>query len=150
MMMNPGRSILAALGGFLLFQVLTQMLETTSVAVVAGGSLADEASYFAVRNRPGLLVTKLGYTAAAALLSGYLSAKIAVVHEMRHTMAAAALVTAILVWEFTASEYAHYTPVWMRVALVAITGPIMLVGGWIRTSAGLPLPPDTSQEGPRS
>ncbi len=147
---NPARSILAVLGGFLLFQVVTQLLETTSVAMVAGGSVADESSYFAVRNRPRLLAAKLGYTAAIALLSGYMSAKIAAVHEMRHTMAAAVLVSTVLVWEFTASEYAQYTPVWMRVALVAITAPVMLVGGWIRTSAGLPLPPESSESGPRS
>jgi hypothetical protein len=54
--MSPSRSILAVLGGFVVFQVLTQLLELTLVAVVAVGPPADEAAYLAVRNRPGVLV----------------------------------------------------------------------------------------------
>ena len=36
--------------------------------------------------------------------------------------------TAVLVWSFTAGEYAASTPGWTRIALVALTGPAMIGG----------------------
>ena len=129
------RSILAVLGGFVLFQVLTQLLETTLVAVAAAEPIADETAYFAVRNRPALLAARIAYTSVAALLSGYMAAKIAMSSPVRHAMAAAAVVMALLAWEFTGSDYARVTPMWMRIVLIAMTGPMMLAGGWIRASA---------------
>ena len=43
--------------------------------------------------------------------------------------------TAVLVWSFTAGEYAAYTPVWTRIALVALTGPAMIAGASLRARA---------------
>ncbi len=40
-----------------------------------------------------------------------------------------------LIWSFTVGEYAAYTPVWTRIALVALTGPAMVAGAAVRARA---------------
>ena len=87
------------------------------------------AGYLAVRNQPVILGAQLGYTSIAAVLAGYLTAKIAGPEEMLHGGVAALLQTTALVCGFTAGEYAASSrPVWMRMALVLVTGPAMLLG----------------------
>jgi hypothetical protein len=134
--MNPVRSLLAVLGGILLISLLVEPLEFTLVGAIAGGPVTDIEGYFAVRNRPGFLAAKVVYNTAAALLGGYMVAKIAGHAEMWHAGVAAALQTAALIWGATASEYAPFTPVWMWVVLTLLTGPAMLAGGAVRTRAG--------------
>jgi hypothetical protein len=91
--------------------------------------------YFAARNEPGMLAAKLVYNTVAGLLGGYMTAKIAGFQEMKHAGAAAAVQTAALIWGFTMSEYAAFTPAWMRIALILITGPAMMVGASVRAHA---------------
>lgn len=131
-MINPVRSILSVLGGFVLFQVLTQLLELPLVAFVGGGPPQDEATYLAVRNQTMVLGARVGYTIAAGLLAGYMSAKVAGVFEIRHALGAAALVTGQLLMEFT-TQFAP--PLWTRAALLLVAGPSMLLGAWVRASA---------------
>lgn len=133
--MSPIRSLLAVLGGIALVSLLVEPLEFTLVGAVAGGAVTDIDAYFAVRNRPWMLAAKLVYNTAAALLGGYMVAKIAGHAEMAHTGLAAAVQTAALIWGATASEYAPYTPAWMWVMLILLTGPAMLAGGAIRARA---------------
>ncbi|OFW02287.1 MAG: hypothetical protein A3J29_22975 [Acidobacteria bacterium RIFCSPLOWO2_12_FULL_67_14b] len=133
--MNPVRSLVAVLGGILLISVLVEVLEFTLVSARAGGAIGDMTQYFAVRNRPEMIGAKLVYTTLAALLGGYMTAKVAGSREMLHGGAAALVQTAALAWGFTAGEYAAFTPGWTRVALVALTGPAMLVGASVRGRA---------------
>jgi len=70
-----------------------------------------------------------------AILGGYMTAKVAGRQELGHGGAAALVQTAALAWGFTVGEYAAFTPVWMRVALVALTGPAMVAGASIRARA---------------
>lgn len=133
--MNPIRSIIAVLGGIGLVSVVVEVLEFTLVNAVAGGTVADMAGYFAVRNRPAMLGAKLVYNSLAALLGGYMTAKVAGTREILHAGAAALLQTAALIWGFTAGEYAGFTPVWMRAALLLLTGPAMIAGAAIRARA---------------
>jgi hypothetical protein len=93
------------------------------------------AAYFAVRNRPVILAAKLLYNTLAAILAGYMTAKIAGLRELLHAAVVAIVQTMALVWGFTAGEYASFTPVWMRVALVLTTGPAMMLGASIRARA---------------
>ncbi|MBI3048923.1 MAG: hypothetical protein HYY76_11515 [Acidobacteria bacterium] len=134
-MMNPVRSLVAVLGGILLISVVVEVLEFTLVNARAGGAIADMPQYFAVRNQPMMLGAKLVYNTLAAVLGGYMTAKVAGSRERLHGGAAALVQTAALIWGFTAGEYAAFTPVWTRVALVAVTGPAMLVGASIRGRA---------------
>ena len=129
------RSIVAVLGGIGLISIVVEALEFTLVNAVAGGTITDMQGYFAVRNQPGILIAKLGYNSVGGVLGGYLTAKVAGRQEMRHGWAAAILQTGGLVWGFTGGEFAAFTPVWMRIALVLLTGPAMLVGASVRARA---------------
>lgn len=133
--MNPIRSTLAVLGGILLISVVVEVLEFTLVNARTGGAIVDMPGYFAVRNQPAMLAAKLVYNSLAAVLGGYMIARVAGGGEMIHGAAGALVQTAGLVWGFTAGEYAAFTPVWMRVALVALTGPAMIAGASVRARA---------------
>ena len=115
--------------------IVVETLEFTLVNAAAGGAITDMAGYFAVRNQPGILGAKLVYNSLAASLGGYMTAKVAGVREMMHAGVAALAQTAALIWGFTAGEYAGFTPIWMRIALVLLTGPAMLAGASIRARA---------------
>ncbi|MBM3818715.1 MAG: hypothetical protein FJW14_06820 [Acidimicrobiia bacterium] len=134
-MTNPLRSALAVIAGVAVISLVVQSLEFTLVNAVADAPVRDMAGYFAVANRPSMLAAKLGYQTLAAILGGYLTAKIAESERLKHGALAAAVQTTALVWGFTAGEYAAFTPVWMRVALVVVTGPAMLAGAWVRAQA---------------
>jgi hypothetical protein len=129
------RSVVAVLGGIGLISIVVEVLEFTLVNAVSDGTVTDMQGYFAVRNHPAILTAKLGYSSIGAVLGGYLTARVAGRREMLHASAAAFLQTMALIWGFTAGEYAEFTPAWMRVALVLLTGPAMLVGGSIRARA---------------
>jgi heme/copper-type cytochrome/quinol oxidase subunit 3 len=133
--MNPIRSLVAVLGGILLISVVVEVLEFTLVSARAGGAITDMAGYFAVRNQPAMLAAKLVYNTLAAVLGGYMIAKIAGSRELLHGALGALLQTGAFGWGFTAGEYAAFTPVWMRIALVALTAPAMLAGAAIRARA---------------
>ena len=132
---NPFRSIIAVLGGIGLVALVSEALEFTLVTAASGGSITDLAGYFEVRNRPMILAAKLVYNSVAAILGGYITARVAGSREMLHAGAAAAIQTMALIWGFTAGEYASFTPVWMRIALVLLTGPAMLLGASVRAKA---------------
>jgi hypothetical protein len=133
--MNPIRSVVAVLGGILLISVVVEVLEFTLVSARAGGAITDIQGYFAVRNQPVMLAAKLVYNSLAAVLGGHMIAKVAGSHEMLHAAVGALVQTVTLAWGFTAGEYAAFTPGWMRVALVALTGPAMLAGASVRARA---------------
>ena len=134
-MTNPLRTALAVIGGVALISLTVEALEFTLVNAAADEPIRDMARYFAVRNSPGMLAGKLVYNTLAALLGGYMTAKIAGSEEMKHGALGAAVQTTALIWGFTAGEYASFTPAWMRVALVVVTGPAMLAGAWVRAQA---------------
>ena len=133
--MNPIRSIIAVLGGVAVISLVVETLEFTLVTAVSGGSVTDISGYFAVRNRPTILTAKVAYNTLAAVLGGYMTATIAGTRELMHTGVAAVIQTVALIWGFTAGEYASFTPVWTRIALVLLTGPAMMAGGMIRAKA---------------
>jgi len=132
---NPVRSVIAVLGGLAVTSLVTEALEFTLVTAASGGTITDMNGYFQVRNRPTILVAKLVYNTLAGVLGGYLAAKVAGTRELLHGGAAAALQTAALIWGFTAGEFAAFTPIWMRIALVLLTGPAMLAGASVRARA---------------
>lgn len=133
--MSPIRSIIAVLGGIAVIALVVETLEFTLVTAVSGGSITDMSGYFAVRNRPAILTAKLVYNTFAAILGGYMTAKIAGTRELLHTAVAAVIQTVALIWGFTVGEYASFTPAWTRIALVLLTGPAMMAGGMIRAKA---------------
>lgn len=133
--MNPFRSLVAVIAGVGVISVVVQLLEFTLVNAVAPTPISDMAAYFAILNQPLMLAAKLVYNTLAAILGGYITARIAGTSEVRHGMVAAAAQTAAYAWGFTLGEFASFTPVWMRLVLVLITGPAMIAGATIRARA---------------
>jgi hypothetical protein len=130
-----GRSLLAIVGGPVMMSVILRSLGLTLVNAVAGAPVTTVEQYFAIRNRPGILAAELVYTALAAVLAGYVTAKIATTDQIKYAAGAAALQTMIFIYGFTAADTASYTPVWMRIALVLLVGPAILFGASIHIRA---------------
>ncbi|MDA1184148.1 MAG: hypothetical protein O2930_05825 [Acidobacteria bacterium] len=129
------QSLLALLVGMGIFRLVVAVLETVLVGAVADGPVTSEAAYFAVRNQPAMLAAALAYNSAAAFLGGYVITKIAGARDLMLGGVGAAVQTAVLVWSFSAGEYAAYTPIWTRIALVFLTGPAMVAGAAVRARA---------------
>ena len=128
------RSVVVVLAAMLLLGFIDQTLEQTLVMAMADAPIKDEASYVAVRNRPPVLAFLLATHAVAALLTGYVLAKLAGSHEVQHAAATAALVTLLLVAASTAPNVL-VPPVWVRVAMAVITPPALIAGAYIRGQA---------------
>jgi hypothetical protein len=133
---NPVRGITAVLGALVLFSAMTQLLEYTLVNAAGGDAIKDMPSYLAALNHTPLLAAKAAGTLMAAVLAGYLTAKIAQTREMMFAGLAAAAETCSLVYGFTMGEYAAL-PLWIRALLVLTTGPAMMAGAWICLQARL-------------
>jgi hypothetical protein len=129
------RSLAAVLFGVGLFAILDQVLETVLVRAAADAQIANLETYFAIRNEPQQLGAKVVYNILAALLGGFMTARIAGREELQHAIVAALVVTAQLAWAFTMSDFAGFTPVWTRAALLLVVGPSMVAGGWVRARA---------------
>ncbi len=135
MTVNPLRSIGGVLGGLGVISFIIQVMEFSLVMAMAGGRVADMSQYLAMSNQTGILAAKLAYYPVAGLLGGYVSARVAMNHEMHHAAAVAAAQTVALIWGFTRGEFASYTPIGVRVALIILTGPAIMVGAAIRARA---------------
>ena len=129
------RSLIAVLAGVGLVSIIVEVLEFMLVNAYAGARIANMDTYMAIRNEPVLMAAKLGYNTLASLLGGDVTARIAAGEELPHGLLAAAVKSAALIWGFTMDEFAALTPVWMRVALLATTGPAMIAGAWVRARA---------------
>ena len=130
------RSIVVVLAAMLLLGFIDQTLEQTLVMSLADAPVKDEASYIAVRNRPQVLAALLVTHAIAALLTGYVLAKLAGSHEVQHAAATAALVTLLLV-AASAAPNVLIPPLWVRVTMAVITPPALIAGAYIRGQARL-------------
>jgi hypothetical protein len=128
------RSIVVVLAAMLLLGFVDQTLEQTLVMALADSPVKDEAAYVAVRNRPTVLAVLLATHGVAALLTGYVLAKLAGSHEVQHAAATAALVTLLLVAASLAPNVL-VPPVWVRVAMGVITPPALIAGAYIRGQA---------------
>ena len=128
------RSIVVVLAAMLLLGFIDQTLEQTLVMSLANAPVKDEASYIAVRNRPQVLTALLVTHAIAALLTGYVLAKLAGSHEVQHAAATAALVTLLLVAASVAPNVL-VPPLWVRLAMAVITPPALMAGAYIRGQA---------------
>ena len=132
--MTLARGAAAVLIGAILLGFIDQTLERVLVTALADTPPADEASYLAVRNRPAVLVLTLISHALAATLAGYILAKIAGAWEVRHAIAAAALLVVVYVFAFM-SDNVLLPPVWVRAVMLIVTPPALIAGASIRAQA---------------
>ena len=129
------RTVLALLAGILLAYGLPWVLERVLVQSIADQPLTSAEQYFAVRNTGWLLVVRLILGFFLSVLAGHMAARIAREDAVRTVAIAASALSIMLIWEFTGGEFAWATPIWMRIALVAITGPAMVLGAHARATA---------------
>ena len=132
--MNLVRSAAAIVAGILLAYGLPWLLERVLVESLAGRNLQSAAEYYAIRNTGGVIAARLLMAVFLSILAGHTAARIAKDDAVRTVAIAAAALSMMLMWEFTGGEFASATPVWMRVALVLITGPAMVFGAYVRAA----------------
>ncbi len=129
------RTIAAVIAGVLLAYGLPWVLERVLVESAAGRNLSGAGDYYAIRNTAGIIAARLGMAVFVSVLAGHMAARIAKDDAVRTVAISAAAISLILIWEFTGGEFAWGTPIWMRIALVAVTGPAMVLGAYARAMA---------------
>jgi hypothetical protein len=129
------RAIAAVVVGILLAYGLPWVLERVLVESVAGRNLYTAGDYYMVRNTAGLIAARIAMAVFLSVLAGHVAARVAKEDMVRTVAIAASALTLILLNEFTVGEFAWGTPIWMRVALVVITGPAMVLGALARAAA---------------
>ena len=128
------RSGAAAIAGALLILFVHGTLEQTLVRAIADGPITSEAAFVAVRNRPVVLVLTIVTLVLASTLAGYIVAKIAGAHEVRHAIGSAVIMTGAYAFAFV-GENVMLPPMWVRVAMVLVTPPALVAGASIRAQA---------------
>jgi hypothetical protein len=131
---HPLRSGVAVLAGGMLLNFVDATLERILVTAVAGAPPADTAAYLAVRNRPLVLAATLVTHALAATLTGYILARSAAAFEVRHAIAAAAVISVIYAIAFAGAN-PMLPPVWLRALLLIVTPPALVAGAAVRAQA---------------
>jgi hypothetical protein len=129
------RSIVSVIAGILLAYGLPWVLERILVESVAGRNLYTAGDYYAVRNQAGIIAARLAMAFFLSVLAGHTAARIAKDDVVRTVAISAAALSMMLLYEFTAGEFAWGTPIWLRVALVVLTGPSMVLGAYARAVA---------------
>jgi hypothetical protein len=128
------RSGVAVIAGALLILFMHGTLEQTLVRAIADGPITSEAAFVAVRNRPVVLVLTIVTLVIASTLAGYIVAKIAGAHEVRHALGSAVIMTGAYALAFI-GENAMLPPLWVRVAMLIVTPPALVAGASIRAQA---------------
>lgn len=128
------RSIAVVVLGLLLVGFIDQTLERTLVQTLAQVPIKDEASYLAVRNRPMVLAMTVITHGFASLLTGYVLGKLAGTREVQYAAATAALFTLALIGA-AAAPNVMLPPMWVRLAMLAITPPALIGGAYVRGQA---------------
>ena len=128
------RAILAVVAGILLAYGLPWLLERVLVESTAGRNLYTAGDYYMVRNTAGIIAARLLMAVFLSVLAGHVAARIAKEDMVRTAAISAAALTLMLISEFTIGEFAWGTPIWMRVAIVVITGPAMVLGAYVRAA----------------
>ena len=128
------RSGAAVIAGALLILFVHGTLEQTLVRAMADGPITSEAAFVAVRNRPVVLVLTIVTLVLASTLAGYIVAKIAGAHEVRHAIGSAVIMTGAYALAFI-GENVMLPPMWVRVAMVIVTPPALIAGASVRAQA---------------
>jgi hypothetical protein len=129
------RAVAAVVVGILLAYGLPWVLERVLVESTAGRNLYTAGDYYMVRNTAGIIAARLVMALFLSVLAGHIAARVAKEDMVRTVAISASALTLMLVSEFTIGEFAWGTPVWLRVALVVITGPAMVLGAFARAAA---------------
>lgn len=128
------RSAAAVAAAVMLLNFMDATLGQVLVSALAETPPTDEASFLAVRNRPGVLAATVVIHALAALLVGYVLGKIAGRQEVRHAIIASAVVLILYAVAF-AGDNPMLPPLWVRAGLLLVTPPALVAGAYVRGEA---------------
>lgn len=128
------RSVLVVLVALLMMNFIDQLLGGILLQAVAGAPITDQASFDAAFDRPVVAGLVVVTHAMSALLSGYVLAKLAGSHEVQHAVATAVLAT-VAALAASAAPNMMVPPMWVRVAMMAVTPPALIAGAYVRGQA---------------
>ena len=120
--------------GIIAISVVVEVLEFALVTLINGASTTDPETFYAIRNRTWFLVAKLVYNTAAAVAGGYLTALLAGRKEVAHGLVMAGLQTVAFLFALSQPDIKRWTPVWMWVALIALTFLGIVAGARLRAA----------------
>ena len=129
-----GRSIAVVLVALLMMNFIDQLLGGILLQAMAGAPITDQASFDAAIGRPVVAGLVVVTHAMSALLSGYVLGKLAGSHEVQHAVATAALAT-VASLAAAAAPNMMVPPMWVRVAMMAVTPPALIAGAYVRGQA---------------
>lgn len=128
------RAIAAVVFGILLAYGFPWVLERILVESYAGGRPMGSAAYFDVRNTLGIMAARVAMAFFLSVLAGHIAARIAKEDAVRTVAISAAAVSMVLLWDYTGGEFAWGTPIWLRIAVLVLTGPSMVLGAYVRAA----------------
>ena len=109
-----------------------------------GEVTTDPDIYFRVRNTPAFLATKVVYNTAAAIVGGWVAARLAPRAPMAHGLVLAVIQTVAFGWAFVTPALRRSTPDWMWACLIVVTFAGIMTGSLLqrhRALADRPLQP---------
>ncbi len=127
------RFVLAIFVGMILAYTVVELIEFALVMSLNGSVPGNRAQYFALRNDTQVLVAKLFYSAAAAVLAGFVSAWIAGRVAIVAGLALALIQLGGFIWAMISpNPMFSYTPTWVWALLLVIVPPAILLGTWLQ------------------
>jgi hypothetical protein len=118
------RAFLALIAGFLSMAVLV------GIATAALVQLVPEWVGAKGQPRAGYIFVNLGYSFAAAMVGGYVTAWIAQSNPLIHTLMLALIV--LLLSALSALQQRGSQPIWYQLMLIALTPVGVVIGGLLR------------------
>jgi hypothetical protein len=135
------RSVFAVFAGLVLISVLVEALEFGLVTLVNGEVTTDPDIYFRVRNTPAFLATKVVYNTAAAIVGGWVAARLARRAPMAHGLMLAAMQTGAFGWALVTPALRQSTPDWMWACLIVVTFGGIMTGSLLQRHCAQPNKP---------
>ena len=126
--MQALRSVLAVFAGLVLISLIVEPLEFGLVTVVNGELTTDPDRYLRVRNTPAFLAAKVVYNTAAAIVGGWVTARLARRAPLAHGLVLAVIQTAAFGWALATPALRRSTPGWMWACLIVVTFAGIMAG----------------------
>ena len=116
----------------MLISVIVEPFEFGLVTLVNGEVTTDPDIYFRVRNTPALLATKLVYNTAAAIVAGFVAARLARRAPVAHGLVLAVIQTVAFGWALATPALRRSTPDWMWACLIVVTFAGIMTGSLLQ------------------
>ena len=131
------RSIFAVFAGLVLISVIVESFEFGLVTLVNGGVTTNPDMYFSVRNTPAFLATKVVYNTVAAIVGGWVAARLARRAPMAHGLVLAVIQTVAFGWALMTPALRQSTPDWMWACMIVLTFAGIMTGSLLQRHRAL-------------